>query len=372
MTFTSSDPVRCAEAIVDRVGRDLALAVPIGIGKPIALVNALYRLAEADRRLRLRIFTGLCLVRPPYRTTLERRFVEPLLDRLFATYPELAYAKALRGERLPPNVEVNEFFLQAGAWLVQRARAAELYEPQLLAVSPRTSPASASTSSLSSLRRTRTAHARVSLSSNTDVTLDMRPYIGSAAAPAGRSRSPSRSTPTCPICLARRRSIGAVRCAAGNRGPALRPVRAAQGARIDRRLRDGAACGDPHQGRRHAADRHRLVLRRAGARADPRHTSNGDSGRCSTSSASTLRPDAELAPFGGLYGCTEMLVDGFLALKRAGVLRRRVATATAASPAARRLLRRQPGLLRELREMPRRSSSDRHDRHLLHQYAGRR
>ena len=76
MTFRSSDPVRCAEAIFDRAGRDLALAIPIGIGKPVQLANALYRLAEADRSLRLRIFTGLTLVRPAYRTSLEQRFVE--------------------------------------------------------------------------------------------------------------------------------------------------------------------------------------------------------------------------------------------------------------------------------------------------------
>jgi hypothetical protein len=95
-TLHSSDPVRCAEAIVDRAGRDLILAMPIGIGKPLTLFNALYHLVEADRRLRLRIFTGLTLVRPSYRTDLERRFVAPLLDRLFGSYPDPAYTKALR------------------------------------------------------------------------------------------------------------------------------------------------------------------------------------------------------------------------------------------------------------------------------------
>jgi hypothetical protein len=29
-----TDPARCAEAIVDRVGRKIILAIPIGIGKP--------------------------------------------------------------------------------------------------------------------------------------------------------------------------------------------------------------------------------------------------------------------------------------------------------------------------------------------------
>src|SRR5262249_62423891 len=89
LPIRSSDPVRCAEAIVDRVGRDIVLAIPIGVGKPVALVNALYRLAEGDPRLRLRIFTGLSLVRPSYRSSLEQRFIAPLLDRLFASYPDL-------------------------------------------------------------------------------------------------------------------------------------------------------------------------------------------------------------------------------------------------------------------------------------------
>jgi len=46
-TLKHHDPARCAEAIVDRVGRELLLAIPIGIGKPNLLVNALYQLAEA-------------------------------------------------------------------------------------------------------------------------------------------------------------------------------------------------------------------------------------------------------------------------------------------------------------------------------------
>ena len=78
-------------------GAKSPLRCPSASAKPVALVNALYRLAKSDRRIRLRIFTGLSLVRPPYRTTLERRFVEPLLKRLFDSYPDLEYTKALRG-----------------------------------------------------------------------------------------------------------------------------------------------------------------------------------------------------------------------------------------------------------------------------------
>jgi hypothetical protein len=34
------------------------------IGRPIVIVDALYRLAEADRRVQLTIFTGLTLTLP--------------------------------------------------------------------------------------------------------------------------------------------------------------------------------------------------------------------------------------------------------------------------------------------------------------------
>jgi hypothetical protein len=53
-----SDADRCAQAIVDRVGYDLRLAVPVSIGKPILIVDALYRLAEADRSSASRFTAG--------------------------------------------------------------------------------------------------------------------------------------------------------------------------------------------------------------------------------------------------------------------------------------------------------------------------
>src|SRR5262249_194425 len=101
-----SDADRCAQAIVDSVGYDLRLAVPMSIGKPILIVDALYRLAEANRRVQLTIFTGLTLTLPRPRSSLERRFAEPLLDRLFSSCVEPLYAAAVRQGRLPPNIRV--------------------------------------------------------------------------------------------------------------------------------------------------------------------------------------------------------------------------------------------------------------------------
>jgi Acetyl-CoA hydrolase/transferase C-terminal domain len=48
---------------------------------------------------------------------LERRFIMPVIDRLFGGYPDLAYADALHAGALPPNIKVIEFFFLAGRWL---------------------------------------------------------------------------------------------------------------------------------------------------------------------------------------------------------------------------------------------------------------
>ncbi len=50
----------------------------------------------------------------------------PVVERLFGSWPELAYARALRDGSLPANVEVNEFFFLAGRWL-GNARAQRSY-----------------------------------------------------------------------------------------------------------------------------------------------------------------------------------------------------------------------------------------------------
>jgi len=55
-----------------------------------------------------------------------------------------------------------------------------------------------------------------------------------------------------------------------------------------------------------------------------RHTRNQDFRALIDALGVPLHPAAELTPFeSGLYGCSEMLVDGFLHLKEAGILRRR-------------------------------------------------
>src|SRR3979411_641648 len=110
------DPDALAAAIIARVGKSIVLALPLGLGKANHVANALFARAVADSSIRLRIFTALTLEKPHPSSELERRFIGPIAERCFGGYPDLAYAVALR-KGLPRNVEVDEFFFQAGTRL---------------------------------------------------------------------------------------------------------------------------------------------------------------------------------------------------------------------------------------------------------------
>src|SRR3984885_468367 len=111
------DPARLADAIVERVGKTIVLALPLGLGKANHIANALYDKAAADPALKLTIFTALTLEAPRAKNELERRFLDPIAQRVFAGYPALHYAAAVHKGNVPPNIEINEFFFEAGQWL---------------------------------------------------------------------------------------------------------------------------------------------------------------------------------------------------------------------------------------------------------------
>jgi acyl-CoA hydrolase len=325
-TVHSDDPIKCAEAIIDSLGREVVLATPIGIGKPNRLINTLYRIAEGDRRVSLKIFTGISLARPSYRTTLERRFVEPLLDRLFPNHPDLLYVRALRAKQLPPNIQVREFFLQAGAWLSNPiaqqgytslnyshvagylTRAGTNAFAQLVAPNPHGDAS------------------RLSLSSNTDVTLDLAPYINAqrkARRPIMLAGEINANLPYMPGEAEIDRGQFDVLLEAGGGydlfAPPKEPVSLSDFAMAlyaATLVRDGGTL-QIGIGSFSDALAHALVLR---------HTRNSQFRNLVARLGTPLHAEAELEPFDiGLYGCTEMLVDGFLALRRAGILKRRVA-----------------------------------------------
>ncbi len=111
------DAEAAAREIVARTGGEIRLALPLGLGKPVRLVNALVKLACDDPSIRLAIFTALTLEPPDPGSGMKARFLGPAKDRLFGAYPALLYAELLRRDALPDNITVNEFFLLAGRWL---------------------------------------------------------------------------------------------------------------------------------------------------------------------------------------------------------------------------------------------------------------
>jgi len=304
-----------AGAIYERAGGEIRLALPLGLGKPVTLVNALTRAAVADPSLSLSIFTALTLLRPSPASDIEKRFLEPAMDRLFGAYPDLLYAEMIKGNGLPDNIEVSEFFFQAGAWLgndyAQRHYISANYthaRDVLIAQKPNV---------LSQLMPREGD--RFSLSSNTDISADMfalrragkmdfiavgevndaLPFMGGAAAlDAAEFQMVLESSEQFEL-------FSAVR----------RPVSDAQhaiGLNVSRLIPDGGtlqigigAIGD--------AVAHALLMR----------------------DRATLGKVWEAAPFPlegpgtdpfktGLYGVTEMLVGGLLALFEAGIVRREV------------------------------------------------
>lgn len=314
------DPGAIAEAIVREVGPEIVLALPLGLGKANHIANALYDRVAADPTVRMTILTALTLEKPRGGSDLERRFIGPVIDRLFGGYPELAYARALREGGLPPNIEVSEFFLLAGRWLgvdnVQQHYIPANYThagrlvlergvnvvAQLVAASPDRDD-------------------RYSLSCNTDVTLDLLseraagrakfvmvgqvnaelPYMPGEAEVDRDQFAHMLETPEVDFPLF---------------APPKQPVDLtdyATGLHVARLVPDGGTLqiGIGSMGDALART---LILR---------HRDN-DLFRDLVSRLGG-GPDDHLAPFeAGLYGLSEMLVDGFMELAREGVLKREV------------------------------------------------
>ncbi|MDN7137224.1 acetyl-CoA hydrolase [Pseudidiomarina sp. 1ASP75-14] len=107
----------CVEQLIERVGKKIILGLPLGLGKPVHFTNALYQRAKADASIDLHIVTALSLVPPAPGSGLKARFMIPIIERLYGDVPELDFARDVLKQRLPDNVKVSEFFFQTGAFL---------------------------------------------------------------------------------------------------------------------------------------------------------------------------------------------------------------------------------------------------------------
>jgi acyl-CoA hydrolase len=323
--FHSAEDI--ANFVVGEVGPDIMLGLPLGLGKANQVANALYARAAGDRAIRLRIFSALTLEKPPYGSELERRFLEPVIERLFGAYPALEYAKALRHGGLPPNIEVNEFFFLAGRWL-SNARAQQDY------ISSNYTHAEGllehrGLNVIAQLvaKKGEGANARYSLSCNTDITLDALrqrargdakflmvgqvnselPYMPGEAEVAVSEFAAILDDPSTDFPLF-----------APPKEPISLPEYAA-GFHIARLIPDGGTLQIGIGGEGDAAI-HALILRQ---------NENAAFRQVLAALGGQSGPD-HAEPFSaGLYACTEMLVDSLLNLYAAGILKREVDGAVA-------------------------------------------
>jgi acyl-CoA hydrolase len=179
-----ADADACVQAILARCGKSLRVATPLGLGKPNVLLNALYAAARRDTGITLDIYTALSLARPVPKPGLEARFLGPFLERHFgADYPDLDYVADQLAGRLPPNVRIHEFYLQSGALLdcaqAQRDYASENYTHVARDLVPLGINLIVQLVAL----RGEGGATRISLSCNPDVTLDLLDRLDVAQLP---------------------------------------------------------------------------------------------------------------------------------------------------------------------------------------------
>ena len=158
--------------IVERAGVQLILAAPLGLGKPHRLLNAITRRVAANPAMSLRVSTALSLTPPPAGNGLQKRFLAPFIERHFgADFEPLDWALAMRSGALPPNIHVEEFYLQSGTLLrspvAQRSYASINYTHVARAM------ASRGVNIIVQMVAYDARSDRYSLSCNPDVTLDL-------------------------------------------------------------------------------------------------------------------------------------------------------------------------------------------------------
>ena len=105
----------CVDRIVEAAGPDIRVGAPLGLGKPVQLINALYHRVAADPTLSLHIFTALCLEVPKPGSHIEAGLAGPIMERMFGDYEELAFLAPFKRGDMPKNVQLSELYFKAGS-----------------------------------------------------------------------------------------------------------------------------------------------------------------------------------------------------------------------------------------------------------------
>lgn len=167
---------QAVDDVLERLPAHIHMGMPLGLGKPNLFVNALYRrIAQLPERA-LTLYTALSLGRPTQGDGLQKRFLEPFIERVFGDYPELDFLADLHKGSLPKNIRVQQFFMQPGS-LLHSAAAQQDYVSSNYSHAARDINA-AGLNLVAQLVASSSEHPdRLSLSCNPDITLDLMPMI---------------------------------------------------------------------------------------------------------------------------------------------------------------------------------------------------
>ena len=167
---------QAVDDVLARLPAHIHMGMPLGLGKPNLFVNALYRrIAQLPERA-LTLYTALSLGRPTQGDGLQKRFLEPFIERVFGDYPELDFLADLHKGSLPKNIRVQQFFMQPGS-LLHSAAAQQDYVSSNYSHAARDINA-AGLNLVAQLVASSSEHPdRLSLSCNPDITLDLMPMI---------------------------------------------------------------------------------------------------------------------------------------------------------------------------------------------------
>jgi acyl-CoA hydrolase len=111
------DVEKCVDDVISKVGKKIVFGMPLGLGKPNEFANVLYRRAKKDPSIQLTFCTALSLEKPKGASDLEQKFLGPFVKRKFDGYVELDYMLDLRKGDLPENFELREFYAKAGSYI---------------------------------------------------------------------------------------------------------------------------------------------------------------------------------------------------------------------------------------------------------------
>ncbi len=319
----------CVTEILNRVGADVRVALPLGLGKPVGLVDALYRRVSADPALSLQILTALSLEKPRERDPVRARLLGPVFERFYGDYTEPLYLTAQRKGELPENIHVHEFYFRAGSRL-GNAGAQQDYISSNYSHAARDVAARGANLAIQLVARHPQEPGRLSLSCNPDTSMELLRRLRSEGRPCV---TVGVVHPDLPYMFGDAEvDAGEFDYVIDQHGtgealfpvPRLLPIPAADymiGLRASTLVKDGGTLqlGIGSMGdaivrslilRDSDNSAYRALLERCGVLAD---------------SGEIIDAVGGVGAFEqGLYAATEMFVEGFLHLFEAGILRRRV------------------------------------------------